>query len=469
MNAPANQELPEPENNKNNKLDAVSKESLQLSRKLAPVLLDIFMCQRQLHLYNHKHPKVLASAESVVNGFHEVMLDRKIISLDFNGKHFIYDDIIIDHDGSSASVHLGKMFIKREISRIDFHEGVAAEEIIALLDLISNAPEAEKRRQLNDHLKSQGFICVSLQEHIEDDDNLTVEEGEFEVRFISDAKKLYMVAIDIVKELQAAPGDSCSFELWKIDYLVNSIIHHVKKKSHNLFMMSFLHYIAQYRYTHPVNVCIQAIYLGASLLDDSVRLQELGRAAFLHDCSLMNEEYSDEVDDDIYDQHHLNSAQIIDSDKQIEKLVVVCAYEHHLQFAENRHINLFTSIISTCDTFDRILAFNPEIEPHDALKLLAEFSADSTLEPQIVNAFINMTGKYPLGGIVKLTGGELALVQPTSVTQSGKLELKVCTDQDSLPLNEGKLLTVPDEKAVAAIQSVKDATGLSFHLLSEVR
>ncbi|MDD5596692.1 MAG: HD domain-containing protein, partial [Victivallaceae bacterium] len=391
---------------------------------------------------------------------------RKIISLDFSEKHFIYDDIIIDHDHSFAAEQLRDFFEYREISRISFHEGTPAEAIIALLDVLDNAPEGEKRRQLNERLKSQGFACVSLQEHIEDQDNLTVEEGEFEVRIISDAKQLYMVAVDIVKEIQTVPGGRSSFELWKIDYLVNSILHHVKNKWYDLPAMSMLHGIAPFQYTHPVNVCIQSVYLGVSLLDDTVRLQELGRAAFLHDCSLLAPEHSDEIAEDAYERHAMDSARIIDADKQIEKLIVVCAYEHHLEYAENSHINLFSSIIAACDTFDRILDLNPELTPEEALESLVEFSADNILEPDIVNAFIDMIGSFPLGSIVKLPGGELAWVRPAA--QPGQLSLKVCADRNGLLLDTGKLLTIPVEEA-AALQSVKNAAALLFYFLSEVK
>ncbi|MDD5598099.1 MAG: hypothetical protein PHV82_09150, partial [Victivallaceae bacterium] len=145
---------PAPESKEPSGLTAVSKESLQLSRKLTVVLRDIFMCQKQLQLYHPEHPKVLDSAKAVVDGLHEAMLDRKIISLDFSEKHFIYDDIIIDHDHSFAAEQLRDFFECREISRISFHEGTPAEAIIALLDVLDNAPEGEKRRQLNERLKS---------------------------------------------------------------------------------------------------------------------------------------------------------------------------------------------------------------------------------------------------------------------------------------------------------------------------
>ena len=460
-------------------LNAVSKESLQLSKKLIPVLLNLFMCRKKIQLYSPVHPKVLAAADEVATGLHEVMLDRKIISLDLSEKHFLYDDIIIDHNDFNASEAIYELVKVRAISRINFKEGVSGRDIVDFLDILIQAPEVEKRHKLNNRLHAKKIIAITLEENVDDDSDVTIEEGEFEIRILTDARQLYLIALDIARETQAEISANNTFDIWKIDYLINSILHHIKNKQYDLLAMATVRQLDAFEYTHPINVCILATYLGSILTDDAVRLQELARAAFLHDCSLLTHEYSSEMDDGVYNNHPLAGAQLIDLFKQIEKLVVVCTYEHHLQHdgkgfpaLGTRHVNLFSSIIATVDMFDRILAFNKEVNLNEAIDDLLVFSG-SSLEPAVVNAFVDMIGRVPFGTIVKLANGEFGWIRPPETAQQDELKIQICTDRKGMSLETGRERKMSmqqfSQDLVAGVKSTNDTAELLFHWINETK
>ncbi len=460
-------------------LDAVSIESLQLSKKLIPVLLNLFMCRKKIQLYSLEHPKVLAAADDVATGLHEAMLDRKIISLDLSEKHFLFDDIIIDHNDFNASADIYELVRVRAVSRINFKEGISGRDIINLLDILIQAPKEEKRAQLNDRLQAQKISSIILEENIDDDDDVTIEEGEFEIRVLTDARQLYLIALDVARETQAEISANNSFDIWKIDYLINSILYHIKNRQYDLLTMATVRQLDSFEYTHPVNVCILSTYLGAILTDDTVRLQELARAAFLHDCSLLTHEYSSEMEDGVYNNHPLAGAKLIDLFSQIEKLVVVCTYEHHLQYdgqgfpaLGTRHVNLFSAIIATVDMFDRILSFNQEVDLNEAIADLLEFSGTS-LEPTVVNAFIDMLGKVPFGTIVKFANGEFGWVRPPEMLQSNRLKIQICTDREGVMLESGRIKKLSlqqfSQDRVTGMNSSNNSAELLFHLINEIK
>jgi HD-GYP domain-containing protein (c-di-GMP phosphodiesterase class II) len=461
-------------------LDAVSHESLDLSKKLIPVLLNLFMCRKKIQLYKSTHPKVLAAAEEVARGLHEAMLDRKIISLDLSEKHFLYDNIIIDHNDFNASEDIYKLIKARTISRINFGIGVSGTDIVELLTMLLDAPAEEKRHQLNNRLHAKKIITITLEENIDNNDNdVTIEEGEFEVRILTNPRQLYLIALDIVKETQAEISANSSFDIWKIDYLINSILYHIKKQQYDLLTLATVRHLDSFEYTHPVNVAILSTYLGSILTDDPMRLQELARAAFLHDCALLTHQYSSEMNDGVYNNHPIAGAQLIDRFNQIEKLVVVCTYEHHLQYDGKgfpalgaRQVNLFSSIIATTDMFDRIMNSNQGFDLQTGINDLLKFSGTS-LEPVVTNAFINMLGKVPAGTIVKLTTGEFGWVRPPETPQQDELKIQISTDRHGVRLAEGRIKKLSlqqfSQDIIVGTKSTPNTAELLFHWINETK
>ena len=100
---------------------------------------------------------------------------------------------------------------------------------------------------------------------------------------------------------------------------------------------------------------------------------------------------------------------------------VVVAFEHHLRYDltgypatwAKRELTLFGRIVSIADVYDAMTTARVNREknftPYEALDHLVRNSG-SSFDPVLVKLFAEMMGLYPLGTVVELTSGELAVV-----------------------------------------------------------
>ena len=79
----------------------------------------------------------------------------------------------------------------------------------------------------------------------------------------------------------------------------------------------------------------------------------------------------------------------------------------------SRPISLFGRIIAICDVYDALTAprvYRPvAISPDRALGIMMENSGKD-FDPTLLKWFVNMVGVYPVGTLLKIDTGEIALV-----------------------------------------------------------
>jgi hypothetical protein len=87
-------------------------------------------------------------------------------------------------------------------------------------------------------------------------------------------------------------------------------------------------------------------------------------------------------------------------------------YPHQLQGDE---ISLFAKMGAVCDVYDAITssrAYKPSWEPSQSLQRMAQWN--DHFDDTIFKAFVKSVGIYPIGSMVKLKSGRLAVVMDQS-------------------------------------------------------
>jgi hypothetical protein len=99
---------------------------------------------------------------------------------------------------------------------------------------------------------------------------------------------------------------------------------------------------------------------------------------------------------------------------------ILVAYEHHIgrdgsgfpRALPGKGLHLFTCIVSLADRFDELTTEHPSemsICPSKALELMAMIE-ERRFDPRLLRVFIHMMTPFPVGTLVELTTGELAVV-----------------------------------------------------------
>jgi HD-GYP domain-containing protein (c-di-GMP phosphodiesterase class II) len=204
-----------------------------------------------------------------------------------------------------------------------------------------------------------------------------------------------------------------------------------------------------------VNVAIYAIAVGMRIGLDRRQLTQLGMAALFHDIGKVKLPHDlitkpDEFDEDEWEQiklHPVLGALTIASLRPIDAdtgLAMVGAFEHHLRMdasgypklSEPRKPNLVSRIISVCDAYDamtsgRVYQKEP-ITPDGAIRRLM-YKGREWYDPLILKAFIHVLGIFPVGTLMRLSGGCLGIAVRNRPEDVYAPEILIIRDADGTP------------------------------------
>jgi len=183
-----------------------------------------------------------------------------------------------------------------------------------------------------------------------------------------------------------------------------------------------------YTFTHMVNVSVLAMAQARALNVNGPLLREFGLAALMHDIGKVNTpaevlhkpDKLTKEEFDIMKQHVVDGAHILRQTPGMPALAPIVAFEHHLKqdlsgYPENvgsRTLNLCTMIVSIADVFDALRSNRPYRQGLATSRIRAIMSEQGN--PQfnqvLLKRFVNLMGLFPIGALVRLSTGELAVV-----------------------------------------------------------
>ncbi len=210
---------------------------------------------------------------------------------------------------------------------------------------------------------------------------------------------------------------------------VHGVIDGVMHNPSALTLFSNLKSKQQDTVRHSLNVCILSLLFGRHLGLGEQQLSDLGYAALLHDVGeikvsqavldkhirgLTPEEKKE------MEQHTEYGAELLLKTTGIPKIAVEVARSHHERVngkgypkgLKGEEINYFSRLVSIVDVYE-IVTNHPGAKVHvscsDALKSIYMMRGNF-FDPELVEEFIKCLGIYPIGSVVELNNGEIAIV-----------------------------------------------------------
>lgn len=209
--------------------------------------------------------------------------------------------------------------------------------------------------------------------------------------------------------------------------LVEEISSSVMRHPDALINLARLKNSDDYTYMHSVAVCALMIALARQmqLAEDEVR--EAGIAGLLHDIGKMaipNEildkpgRLSDEEFEIIKSHPVEGHALLVNSAGISERTLDVCLHHHekingqgYPHGLSGDKISLFARMGAVCDVYDAVSSQRVYKEPWQPTEALRKMAAwDGHFDRQIFEAFVKSLGIYPVGSLVSLNNGILAVV-----------------------------------------------------------
>ncbi len=183
-----------------------------------------------------------------------------------------------------------------------------------------------------------------------------------------------------------------------------------------------------YTFQHCVSVCALLVAFANAVGLDAAAVQQAGLGGMLHDVGKMrvpleilnkpgkltDEEFA------VMKSHAALSRELLEGLPGVSTEVIQIAGEHHEKVGgrgyplglEGEGISLLGRMAAIVDVYDAITSnrvYHKGMEPSEALTKLLEWSG-SHLDPTLVQKFIRVLGIYPVGALVRLDSGRLAVV-----------------------------------------------------------
>lgn len=258
---------------------------------------------------------------------------------------------------------------------------------------------------------------------------------------VAGAKQSYASAYAALQEVAGKVGGGKPAGVRKATRVVQKMVDMLIDDRFVLGALSTIRMHDDYTYTHSVNVGILAMCLGLEIGIPRRMVEDIGICGLFHDLgkvdiplSILNKPgrlTKTELAE--IQQHTIGSVQQIlklRASRQVKMRVLVPPFEHHLkydgsgypQLPGGRRPGLVSRILTIADVFDALTApriYRPEaFSPDVALGWMLE-RAGTDFDPILVKVFCNMLGTYPVGTLLELDSGALALVKSNPPERDG--------------------------------------------------
>lgn len=209
-----------------------------------------------------------------------------------------------------------------------------------------------------------------------------------------------------------------------------------------------VHSYDDYLYFHSVNVTVLSMVTGLSMGYSEGDVLDLGMGALLHDIGMIT------IDQNVVNKVKKLTAAQMESIKKhpetgfnmlrgIREVSVTAAhiaYQHHERFDGTgyprqmlrKHILEYARISSVADTYDAIISDHPYRKGYSAVEAVTIITklSGTHFDPDIVDAFLSNIAIYPVGSMVLLNTGHVAVVTTANRFNQDNPVIQVICDQN---------------------------------------
>jgi HD-GYP domain-containing protein (c-di-GMP phosphodiesterase class II) len=289
---------------------------------------------------------------------------------------------------------------------------------------------------LNDKLDLHTLHWVEILQKTSSPEEDEQAPGIGEIDHRERARKDYTYVLASFKEVTQKVSSKNRVGMRKTVRVVQNMVSHIIEDDEVYSAISTLRIFDDYTFAHSVNVALLSMCIGKHISLSRRSLERLGICALFHDLGKIEVPFEvlnkpgklDANEVKMIEEHSLNSARLIvklRASRDRKAKILLPPFEHHLKYDLSGYpytnwkkpLSLFGRIIALADVYDAITS--PRIYRKSAMspdRALGHMLAGAGLDfdPILIKVFINMLGVYPVGTLLKLNTGELALVVNSS-------------------------------------------------------
>jgi len=412
------------------------KKADELIRRLAAAL-------RGTELYSPTHPLVQRGIDAFMAAATERFQATPSIVIGFIGDEVVVDGTRLPR-GTASLIGFARDLRDREIEKVTFTRGLTRADVSGLIAVFS---DRRSPVPLPDRLLQKGVRNVTL-------GRIVIDEVSDDQAGIAAAQRVYGTAVETAETLWNAAKSGDQPDPGAARKIIDGLARLVNQDRTSLMALTALKKYDNYTFTHMVNVAALAMAQARALNIEGPLLREFGFAALMHDIGkvntpleVLNKPGKLEKDEfDVMKQHVVDGAHILRRTPEMPALAPIVAFEHHLKqdlsgYPENigsRKLNLCTMIVSIADVFDALRSNRPYRQGLATVRIRSIMGeqGNPAFNQPLLKRFVNLMGLFPVGNLVRLSGGEIAVVTAEHPTDPFRPQVKILTDKNGVLVEE---------------------------------
>lgn len=371
------------------------------------------------------------------------------------------DDEKIPYSKRSKNLidHLVHYFDTRNLEGLRFFSDVlqaAPKDILILMRALDGAGhEEDPVARLTASLEVNDLYWIEILKKIPEpeEEEQDAENDAIDTMRAERARKDYTYILASFREVAEKVSSQKRAGIRKTVRVVQDMVTHLIEDDDVYSAISTLRVFDDYTFTHSVNVAILSMCIGKRINLSRRSLERLGICALFHDLGKTEVPHEvlnkpgklDEDEFKLLEEHSLNSAKLIvklRASRDRKAKILLPPFEHHLKYDLSGYphanwknpISLFGRIITIADVYDAITSQRvyrkSAMSPDRALGLILE-GAGRDFDPILVKVFINILGVYPVGTLLRLDTGSMALVVSSSKKKGEKKPIVCLMELDA--------------------------------------
>jgi hypothetical protein len=376
-------------------------------------------------LYTVAHPRFRKFLDKVFESFEDIFDDRQEVVIGIVGDEFIFEKEIFFEFSKTAKPVIN--YLKaRGVEKIIFSSGLQKEELVKFVEFLTADTGKEKAKNSpQELLHLTGVRNISLGKLIAGGTG-TLGDAANSINYLS----LYESSLSGISESLDSVLGQGDFNYLPLRFMMNNIAENMAEKYNEILKLITLKRYDSGTFIHLLNVSILSMYFSTRLGFPREDVLDIGIAALFHDIGKLyisrkiikkTDKLSEDEFRNIRSHSLLGSRLLLRHTDALGFLPVIVAFEHHMRQDAKSYPKLSFSypphiasvIISICDVYDALTqrrSYKVDYPP-DVIYNLMDKEKDRFFQPQLVSKFFSIMGVWPVGTVVSLNGGRIAIVR----------------------------------------------------------
>jgi putative nucleotidyltransferase with HDIG domain len=408
--------------------------SAQQKAKIAEELLRRFAAAlRAVQLYAPGHPLVARSITAFGETLATIHTTAPSIAIGVVGDELVVGDIPVPRAAETMG-RLMRQLHDAGIERVVIDRGVQHPELAQLAQALGG-------REAKDATKTLGRLTHIRVGRLQVEQPTDVPQGD-----VATYRRLYDDAVNVAQTMWDSAKTEGQPDADAGRAVVDTLAHEVSQNRTALLALTALKNYDSYTFTHMVNVSILTMGQARGLGMEGALLREVGLAALMHDIGkvktpgeiLNKTEKLTDKEFDILRRHTVDGAEILRQTPEMPTLAPVVAFEHHLRLDGSGYpggvtrssLNLATMLCGIADVYDamRSQRVYQEASPTDRILAVLQRNDGKQFDQNLVRRFSQLVGIYPVGNLVRLNTGDVAVVLKTYAPDPYRPRVRVLFD-----------------------------------------